>query len=226
MFKSLRFNLYAHRATLPLLMALMAGVAAVNALQFDSETTRNITGYFFGNTVAYMLMMPFLLMTFSLTNMVRMALNFGQTRKSLAVDLAAINLVLTLALCAVIYAEGQLAARMATGAWMDVPARLTVGIGLMAWALASMGALIAMLGTRFGWRGWVGGFSALVLGVTALVAAAVLLESVPAPVAQVLAYLMLAEGAAAMAVRVGAAGLVWLVCHGAVWLLLRRYCAN
>lgn len=226
MFKSLRFNLYAHRATLPLLMALVAGVAAVNALQFDSETTRSITGYFFGNTVAYMLMMPFLLMTFSLTNMVRMALNFGQTRKSLAVDLAAINLVLTLALCAVIYAEGQLAARMATGAWMDVPARLTVGIGLLAWALASVGALIAMLGTRFGWRGWVGGLAALVLGIIALVAAAVLLESVPAPVAQVLAYLMLAEGAAAMAVRVGAAGLVWLVCHGAVWLLLRRYCAN
>ena len=226
MFKSLRFNLYAHRATLPLLMTLIAGVAAVNALQFDSETTRNITGYFFGNTVAYMLMMPFLLMTFSLTNMVRMALNFGQTRKSLAVDLAAINLVLTLALCAVIYAEGQLAARMATGAWMDVPARLTVGIGLLAWALASVGALIAMLGTRFGWRGWVGGLAALVLGITALVAAAVLLESVPAPVAQVLAYLMLAEGAAAMAVRVGVAGLVWLVCHGAVWLLLRRYCAN
>ena len=81
MLKSLRFNLYAHRVTLPLLMALVAGVMMVNAIQFDPEGPRNIQGYFFGSTVAYVLMMPFLLMTFSLTNMVRMALQFGQTRR-------------------------------------------------------------------------------------------------------------------------------------------------
>lgn len=225
MLKSLRFNLYAHRVTLPLLMALVAGVMVVNALQFDPEGPRNIQGYFFGSTVAYVLMMPSLLMTFSLTNMVRMALQFGQTRKSLAVDLAAINLVLTLALCAAFYAEGQLAALIATGAWMAVPARLTVGMGLAAWALASVGALIAMLGTRFGWRGWVGGFGALALAIVALVSGFVL-GGLPAPLAEGLTWLMLAEGAAAMAVRFATAGVVWLVCHGAVGLLLRRYSAG
>lgn len=157
MLKRMWFNFCAGNTLVWLFFLAMEAAAQISWLSDPSS----LDGFemLMPNRVPFLV---FLVMFCSGGTMVRLAVGFGQTRKAVAVDLAAGSLVVALALCASVFLVDQLTARFAAGAWMDT-SLLWANSWLLSLVFGSLGTLVSVLVVRFGWRVGIIGLVAFLL---------------------------------------------------------------
>ncbi len=89
MLKNTRFNLYAYRWAIPGMVGMVALIGLVNSM--SSYRGRNISVVLLGSTVAYMLLVNFLLMNLAVPGMVQFAMSFGSTRRRFCLELPVVT---------------------------------------------------------------------------------------------------------------------------------------
>lgn len=220
MLKTTRFTLWSYRWAMPGMVLVLVFVTFCNVMGGSGE--RNVVDYASGMLSTYLVMIPFLIGMLSINNSVHFALTMGQTRRAFSLELPLLNLAFTLLLDALCFGGGLVVIRLAAGRWVLSFAGLAVCLLILGWTLGAVGQLIGLLGMRFGWKGWVGGFAGLALlyggGGAALAMLlggrrlAVLLDISAASVSL--------KGALVLVI---AAAALCAVFHALSWLLLRRY---
>lgn len=222
MLKNTRFNLYAYRWAIPGMVGMVAVIGLLNSL--SSYRGRNISVVLLGSTVAYMLLINFLLMNLAVPGMVQFAMNFGCTRRRFCLELPVVTAVFTLLFNICFFAVGQLQCRLLAGAWLPLSGRGWALLLAASWALGALGTLIALLGVRFGWKGWVGGYVGLLAAGLGIIPVALLPGF--AAMRDGVAGLLFSESPWAVPGAFCLAAALCAVFHGLGLVLLRRYCVK
>ncbi len=222
MLKNTRFNLYAYRWAIPGMVGMVALIGLVNSM--SSYRGRNISVVLLGSTVAYMLLVNFLLMNLAVPGMVQFAMSFGSTRRRFCLELPVVTALFTLVFNVCFFAVGQAQCRLLAGTWLPLSGRLWALLLAASWVLGALGTLIALLGVRFGWKGWVGGYVALLAAGLGVIPVALLPGF--AALRDGMVGLLFSESLWAVPGIFCLAAALCAVCHGLCGLLLRRYCVK
>ena len=220
MLKTTRFTLWSYRLALPAMMAIILFVTYCNLMGNERS---DAASYASGMLSSYLVMMPFVINLVSISTTVQFSLTMGQTRRALAAELPVLNLAFTALMELMCYGSGLVMVRLVVGQWTLAFQSWTLLLLIGGWALGAMGQLHGLLGMRFGWRGWLGGF----LGVGALGGALVAALIFPWGLREKLAALLrLSAGEPTLAsalICLAAAAVLCAACHAVCWLLLRRH---
>ncbi len=220
MLKTTRFTLWSYRLALPAMLVVVLFVTYCNIM---GGGPRDVVSYASGMLSSYLVMLPFTINLLSINATVQFSLSMGQTRRGLTAELPVLNLVFTALMDVICFGGGLVLLRMVLGQWTLSLQGLAVLMLVGGWALGALGQLIGLLGMRFGWKGWVGGFLGLLLAGTAVVLALVAPWDLGEKLTALLQFSAEEATLPATLAVLAAAVVLCAVCHAACWLLLRRY---
>lgn len=220
MLKTTRFTLWSYRWALPGMALVLLFVTYCNILGGSGE--RDVVSYASGMISTYLVLIPFMISMMSINNTVHFALTMGQPRRAFSLELPLLNLSFTLLLDILCFGGGLVVIRLMAGRWVLSFAGLAVCMLALGWALGAAGQLVGLLGMRFGWKGWLGGF----IGLALLYGGGGSLLMIFLGGRRLAALLEISAAAVSLKgalVLLGAAAVMCAVFHAVSWLLLRRY---